>query len=74
MWDIHSTFYTKIKVSGIITLRLRTDDSYTRVNYGVVREPVVPVLSETTYMDRSIRSIHPSERKIVPHHTRRYPF
>lgn len=44
-------------------------ESRTRVNFGLVNEMVVPILLGTTYIDRFMNLIHPTERRIVLHHS-----
>lgn len=63
MLDIHSTPSTKINLSGTVTLHLRMARSQTRVNLGVMNEPVVPVLLASIYIDRFIKWIRPAEKK-----------
>lgn len=43
--------------------------SRVRVDLGVVREVVVLILLGTSYIDRSVKQIHPAVRKIFPYHT-----
>lgn len=71
--NIRSASYANLDVSGTITTYLLMGESRTFVNFGVVNELVVPVLFGTIYIDSSIKSIHPAERKVVPHHSPTVP-
>lgn len=56
-----------------MTLHPCMGESRTHVNFGVVNKLLVPVLLGTTNMDKFAKSIQPTERKIVPHHSPQVP-
>lgn len=56
----------KVEVVAAIFLDVRTGDSVLRVMSGIVRNLTVPVLLGTSFIDRFIKVIFASERKIVP--------
>lgn len=68
MPEIRSAFNANLAASGTITLSLRTGESRARVTLSVVDKLAALVLFGTTFIDRFIRSINPTERKIAPHH------
>lgn len=69
MPNIRSVSDTKLKVSVAITLHLHMAESCTPVTLAVVNELIVLPLLGTTYIDRFIKSINPTERKFVPRHS-----
>lgn len=58
MLEIRRDSDTKLVVSGNITLHLCMDESRILVKFDVVDQLAVPVLLETTFTDRFIKSIH----------------
>lgn len=58
-----------LALDGTIILHLRLGDLRVRVCFGVVPNLVVDFLLGTSFSDRFIRGIFPSERKIVPWHS-----
>lgn len=73
MPKIRSTYDTKLPVSGTIALHLRIGELRICVNFCKVDNLAVPVLSGTTFIDRYIKSDHPSERNTVPYHSPSVP-
>lgn len=59
--DIRSSSDTKLKMSGSIAHPLCIDESRHPVSFGVVRDLVVLVPIATKNIDRSIKSIRPTE-------------
>lgn len=64
--DIRRATHTKLKVSGTIRIHLHMCESQTYVNFGVINKLAMQFFVGAMYIDRLIKSIHPSERKIVP--------
>lgn len=53
-------------MSGIIPLFFLMIESRIQVTYGVVDRLAVPLLLGTTFIDKSLKSVHSAERMIVP--------
>lgn len=69
MPEIRNASIMKLPVSGTITLYIRMGESRTRQTLIVVEKLTVPVLLESTFIARFIKSIHSDRRKIVPYHS-----
>lgn len=69
MPELRNASDTKPVVSGTITVYLSMKEPNTRVTIVVVDKLAILVLLETIFIDRFIMSIHPTERKIIPHHS-----
>lgn len=54
------------QLDGRILLSLQLGNITTRVWFDITRHPAVDILLCTTFIDRFIRGIFPSERKVVP--------
>lgn len=68
MTDRRSASDKKLEIFWTITIHICMSESRSRVNFGVIDELIVPVLSGTTYIDWFVKSIHLAERKIMLHH------
>lgn len=73
MLDIHSTCDIKLRLSGAIALHLRTCEARTCVKFGVVNKLVMTSVIRMTFIDGSIKSIHPAERGLVLRHSPTVP-
>lgn len=67
MPEVQSASNTMLNVSDNNSLEDRTGESLTRARSSIADKLAVPVLLRTIFVDKVIRSIHPSERKIVQH-------
>lgn len=61
--------YKKLEVSGPINFHFLMDEAHNRVTFGVVIERVVPLVLETTFVERVVKLILPTKRKIVTYHS-----
>lgn len=59
-----------VNVEGVIPMFVRIGDLRVRAWFGVVENLAVDILVGTSFIDRCIRGIFPTERKIVPWHSR----
>lgn len=65
---IHDASHTKVKVFGVILFHVRLGETGTRVDFGVLSLLPFSIFLLATYIDRSIRSLHQTERSIVSHY------
>lgn len=66
MSDTRSASDTTLEVARTMNFNLLLGESWNRENFGVVSKWFVPVLLGRTNIDRFIKWINASERKIVP--------
>lgn len=59
-----------LSMDGFILLNLRLGDLNTRIWFGVAPHLALDIFLGTAFIDRFIRSIFPSERKVVPWHSK----
>lgn len=48
-------------------------EACTCVSFGIMSTLLVPVLMRMTYIDRSMNSVHPTERRVVPYRSQPVP-
>lgn len=63
----------KVSAVGTIMIQARMDDSRVRVVLGVVYSLLIPVLLETSFIDRFVKGILPLKRKIVLYNSKLVP-
>lgn len=71
--QLQSVTYQKLPMVGKITVHVRVGGARVRVDFGAVRQMAVPVLLESSFIDKYDREIVPDKRKIVPHNSESIP-
>lgn len=60
----------EISILEVILLHVRIRDLRIKSWFGIVENLSVSVLLERNFLDRFIKDIFPSERKVVPYHSK----
>lgn len=58
---------------GTMLYLVRIGETCVRALFGIVRNEVAFILPRTTFIDRSVKEILPTERKIVPYYSQTLP-